>query len=396
MQNGYLRLVAGLTSTMALRPPPALSKAGRHLSWLMSLTLLFAPAGSAQQSAVDFQSLVQGATAAREENDLPRAIEMYRQAVALNGGWSDGWWYLGLLQYATDSYVPARDALTHFIQLSPNAGPAIALRGLCEFELGEYPSALQDVERGIAAGAANDPHNQEILLYHEALLRARTGDFEGAIDAYARFVKTESTNPELFVAIGLAGLQKPLLPSDLPADQVPLFKQTGQAGYAYLQGDQSAAEQAFEKLFQRYPTTPNLHYFYAYLLLAVDPAAASAQLRDELQVAPTNEAALLLAGWADMLQSKYKEGLTYARRALEIHPGMPMAELEMGRCLVETGEVRQGIQYLDKIDAVQPNNLEVHLAYVVAYEAENRPADARRERLLCLKLARQEVGVGSQ
>ena len=36
----------------------------------------------------------------------------------LDPKWPDGWWFLGSLQYGTNAYAPARDALTHYIDLA--------------------------------------------------------------------------------------------------------------------------------------------------------------------------------------------------------------------------------------------------------------------------------------
>ena len=80
----------------------------------------------AQANPAGFDDLVLRATAAREQNDVQQAIELYGQAVQLKPDWPDGWWFLGSLQYASDSYAAARDALSHFIELTPEGGPAFA------------------------------------------------------------------------------------------------------------------------------------------------------------------------------------------------------------------------------------------------------------------------------
>src|SRR5437762_503517 len=101
----------------------------------------------AQTQPTDFDGLAAQAAMAREQNDVPRAIELYTQAVQRKPDWSEGLWFLGSLQYGTGDYAPARDVLTRFITLNPNAAPALALRGLCEFETGEYAQSLADIQR---------------------------------------------------------------------------------------------------------------------------------------------------------------------------------------------------------------------------------------------------------
>ena len=260
--------------------------------------------------------------------------------------------------------------------------------------MGDYPTALQDVERGISLGAANDPHNEKILRYHEALLLTRTGQFEEALQAYTRFVRPGASDPELFVAIGLAGLRAPLLPRDVPEDKQEAYSAAGHAAYDLMTGDSQTGDQAFRQAFAQYPTTPNLRYLYAYLLLTRDPAAAAEQLRQELNVAPANDAALVLIAWAEILQSDFQTALPYAEKAVQLDPDLPLGQLEVGRSLAETGDPKDGLMHLETALQLQPDNLEVHLALVSAYSKLDRPEDARRERLLCLKMSQQEAGDG--
>ncbi len=86
----------------------------------------------------DFASLVAGADAARQQGDAPKAIELYKRATQKNPNWPDGWWFLGILQYDQNRYQLAGDALTRYLQLTPKAAPAFALRGLCEFNTGAH------------------------------------------------------------------------------------------------------------------------------------------------------------------------------------------------------------------------------------------------------------------
>jgi len=219
----------------------------------------------AQSSPVAFPELVSRATAARVENDLPHAIQLYGQALQLNPEWKEGWWYLGSLQYQTDAYSAARDALTRYIALNPDAGPAIALRGLCEFETSEYGSSLQDIERGLSVGAASELHNEQILRYHEALLLARLGKFQDALRAYAWFARKGITSAELMEEIGLAGLRTAVLPEPNGDKRKSLFIAAGNAAYRYMAGQESEAracrssrQQETRKYWTGLPSSPQI------------------------------------------------------------------------------------------------------------------------------------------
>ncbi len=346
---------------------------------------------SAQDTVAGFDDLVARASTAREQNNLPQAIDLYTQAEQLNPKWPDGWWFLGSLQYATDAYGPARDALTHYIDLNPNAGPAIALRGLCEFETGEYVQSLADIQRGIALGAANQPRNAEILQYHEALLLTRNGRFADALRAYGLLAKAGAANPDLFEGIGLAGLRTPLLPKEVEASQHELFVMAGDAAFHFMTEDEKAAQQKFQDLFQHYPNAGNAHYLYGYLLFPSDPDQASLEFKRELEIVPSNAAASLMLAWISLIRNNPSEALMYAQKVVAEEPTFPSAQLVLGRSLVETGDAKGGLSHLEKALQLEPQNLEAHIALAKAYSELGRKQDARRERLLCLQFTKNET-----
>ena len=378
--------------------PPGL-RPGRN-RWALPLVLivlsilhLSAPRLSAQDSPASFDDVMRQATAAREQNDVPAATELYRRAVELKPDWPDGWWFLGMLHYGAGEYTAARDALTHFIDLTPKAGPALAVRGLCEFELGNYPQSLLDIRNGLALGAANKARNESVLRFHEALLLTLSGDFEGALREYASFVRAGVTAPDMLLGIGLAGLRIPILPKDLRTDQHELALAAGSAASHMMAGDTEKGRQEFNVLFERFPTATNLHYLYGYLLFAEDPDEATEEFKRELAIAPSNAAAHVMFAWGLLLRNDYSGALPYAEKAIAEAPSSPSAQLAIGRALVETGDLTGGLEHLDAALKLDPDNVEIHLAMVRAYSKAGRTEDARRERLLSLEMTKNEAPV---
>ena len=343
---------------------------------------------SAQTNPSEFDNVVQKAITARNRDDLPQAVTLYSQAVRLHPEWPEGWWFLGSLQYESEAYAQARDALTHYIELAPDAGPAWALRGLSEFETGEYRESLADLRRGLSLGAGKQPRDEKILRYHVALLLTRNGNFEGALQEYASLARSKVPNPELLVAIGLAGLRIPLLPGQLEADKHELLATAGNAAFLYMSGDEKAAQQEFQKLFQRFPAAANAHYLYGYLLLSTDPDQATNEFSRELEISPSNAPAQLMVAWDSLMRNDFGTALTYAEKAVAEEPKLPVAQLVLGRALLETGDVKAGTEVLEKELQVEPENLEIHFGLAKAYSKSGRKEDARRERLLCLQMER--------
>lgn len=340
---------------------------------------------SAQTASLPTDLMAQADTA-RLQNNLSEAIALYSRVVAHDPNSAEAWWYLGSLQYGTGAYDQARDALSHYIELMPKAGPALALRGLCEFETSQYREALQDIQRGISLGAANQPRNEQILRYHEALLLTRLGDFDNALKVYAYFAKNDIRNAELTVAVGLAGLHRPLLPQDVEADQKNLLSETGTAVLDFLSGRENIAQQDFAGLFRNFPQTSYIHFLYGYLLLANDPDGALDQFKQELKLASANIDARVMIAWILLLRSDPTGALPYAQMAAESAPENIAAQLVVGKALVGSGDAKDGVEHLKKVLDRDPNNLEAHIALAEAYSKSGQKEEARRERILCLKL----------
>lgn len=348
-------------------------------------------AGIRAQSPSAFDQIAAQAAAARSGGDLAQAANLYQQALRLNPSWPDGWWYLGQISYSTNDYAQATDAFTHYLALVPNAAPATALRGLCEFELGEYEPSLTDVQHALALGAADDSRNTQILRYHEALLLTRLGRFEEALTAYTYFAKQRLSSDDVYVAIGLAAMRLPLMPQDAEADQRATAAMAGNAVFLQMTGDATAAAQAFQQFFARYPAAPNVHYTWGYLLYPTDQDAAIAQFQQEVAIHPESSVSHTMLAWALLMENEPAQALPVARIAAAEAPKLPLAQLSLGRALLETGDVKASLPLLQTALALNPADLEAHLALARAYSESGREDDARRERRACLQMTEKST-----
>ena len=57
--------------------------------------------------------------------------------------------------------------------------------------------------------------------------------------------------------------------------------------------------------------------------------------------------------------------------------------------LIETGDLKGGVDHLQKALGKEPGNLEIHLALVRAYSKSGLREDAQRERQQCLLITRE-------
>jgi tetratricopeptide (TPR) repeat protein len=151
-----------------------------------------------------------------------------------------------------------------------------------------------------------------------------------------------------------------------------------------MTGDLEDAQESYQELLTKFPNAPNVHYVYGCFLLASDPAGAIEQLKNELKIEPSNAAAGAMLAWMLFRDREFATALPYAQRAAAAAPDLLMAQLMLGRLLVENGDVERGIEHLKAAQKLDPGNLEVHLSLATAYSRIGRTEDARRERQISL------------
>ena len=359
---------------------------GTVLLLLFLLVQVSSALAQAQESTPQFNDLASRAAAARNQNNLPQAIELYRQAEQINPNWAEGWFYLGLLQYLTNDFQQAIEAFNHLLALDPRSPQAVALRGLCEFETGAYQDALRDLGQSVQMGAANVPGNEQIIRFHLAELLTRAGRFQEALRQYEILAENHAEGADVVLGTALAGMKVASLPKDIPPENTELYSAAGSAGYAFLSGDLQRADTLFNQTFARYPTTPGLHFFYGMLFFTHSIDLDIFQFQQEVSIDPTNAEAHALLSFSLILDGRYSEARPEAEKAYAEAPAMHLAQVALGRSLSETGDPDRATEILNKILKDTPNDLEAHMALAVAYDHSGKREDAYRERTLCLSL----------
>jgi len=185
--------------------------------------------GTHSAGASSFDALVKKADAARESDQTDEAMRLYKQAVGIKPSYVEGWWYLGMLHYEADQYSEGRADFHHVTGLKPEMALAWAMLGLCEFEIKEYDSALTHLEHADQLKIPYEQSFYDVTQYHLALLFIRSGKFEQAVKIIGDFARLGRDSPQFVEAMGLAGLRKPLLPSELPPLEREMVLDVGHA-----------------------------------------------------------------------------------------------------------------------------------------------------------------------
>ena len=278
---------------------------------------------------------------ARKAGRLDGAILHYRKALQADPSWIAGRWALGSILYDLDRYDEARPAIRSVLAAQPKNGVALALLGLCDFQLKDYDRAMSHLETAKALGISNSDVSS-VADFHMALLLTRVGKFEGAYQVLRVFARLGQDSPAIIEAIGLAQLRLPYLPGEAPPEKHDMVVMAGRAGYLMAQGRRSvAARGAFEELLSRYPAEPNVHYAYGTCILPEDPDAALAEYARELEISPNHYLAMLRIAVEQLKRGDPQAALPYAQKAREVAPDFFASRLVLGRVFLETGESRK-------------------------------------------------------
>ncbi|SRR5579871_38947 len=332
------------------------------------------------------QQLARQAAAARDAGRIDEAVTLYRRGVALKPSWAEGWWNLGTLEYDRDAFAPARDAFTHVVKLDPNNTPAWALRGLCEFELKEYRPSLDDMQRALRMGLDKAPPLAKVTRYHAALLLTRAAQFQNALQLFSQLAVLGADDRDTILGTGLAGLRLPLFPSEIAAGQQELVYRVGHAIHEGGLRHENESRKELETLIAENPRQPEVHNLLGQLLLLSDPDAALEQWKLELTVSPNHTPAKLQIAYEYLKRGDPAAGMPYARDAVSLEPESFVAHNALGRLLVASGDLKEGIAELEMAKKLAPESPDTRIELASAYAKAGRSQDAARERAEFLRL----------
>lgn len=324
---------------------------------------------------------------------IPEAIRLYSRATQLRSNWSEGWWHLGTLQFDAGHFLEARRAFAQFVTVEKTQpGPGYAMLGLSEFHLKNYSQALLHLERGRNADLGTNPEFLRTVLYHDGILGTRLGQPEIALQRLNLVTnQVAAAHPEgpkdavfadveLLDALGIAALRMRKLPSEIPADKVPLIRQAGRAQALIAMLDRPAADPELKQLLALYPSEPGVHYMYGVFLLKEHPPLAVDEFRREIEISPSSVAARIQIALEFLRTGDYEQGLTYAKVAIKLAPDDFVAHVACGRLWLELDKTEPALQELRIAVKLSPGSPDAHFALSRALTQAGHNDEAARER----------------
>jgi arylsulfatase A-like enzyme/Tfp pilus assembly protein PilF len=195
------------------------------------------------------------ARALRQSGDVPRAIALYRQAVALAPNDADAWYNLAVALQESGNPREGAIALAEVARRDPNRPEVHNIRGTALAEAGN----LAEAEKEFRATIAADPRNARAYNNLGNVLSAMNRHGEAA-DAYSKAIELAPRYPD-----PLNGLGAMLAGDGHARDALPYFDRALQVAPDYyeaqmnravalqLSGDDAAAAAELQHLLARLP-----------------------------------------------------------------------------------------------------------------------------------------------
>ncbi len=360
------------------------------------LLLLVSPAGQPPSAPAEgFETLARRAAEARDAGRTSDALVLYRKAVEARADWDEGWWYLGVLLYESRRCEEAEPAFARFLELKPQTGAGWVMRGVCAYDQGNYPQAIDGIQKGVDLGLGGNAELQRVAAARLAFALVKIGRFELAIEPLTLLSRLSPDEPGLVEATGLALLRLPYLPSEVPADRRDLVQKLGRAGSHQLgrRGDEAA--KLYGELVAAYPDEPRVRYAYGVFLLRSGNDEGVAELRRAIELDPDDVMARLELAFELLLRGDNAEAKEQATKAVARAPALFAAHNALGRALVELGELDAGIRELEEAVRLAPESAETHFTLARAYARAGRGEDAARERAAFTQIEERRRAAGA-
>ena len=116
-----------------------------------------------------------------------------------------------------------------------------------------------------------------------------------------------------------------------------------------------------------------------------DFAEAARQYKTILESEPDNVTVLNNLAWISG-QLKDPKAIEYAEKAAKLAPESATGSRHVGRLLVDSGNIKRGVELLQKAVALAPNNPTIRLNLARAFVADGQKGAARKELVALEKL----------
>jgi tetratricopeptide (TPR) repeat protein len=289
--------------------------------------------------AADIDLLERQALEEGQAGKTEDALRDYHLALEQHPDWKEGMWNLGMLEYGSDRFAEAKATFQKVVDFAPGLGIAWSFLGLSEFEMADYDNALAHLDKAQSLGIKDDDEIARVSSYHLGILCVRAGQFERASSLLLGTFGTGMASPQAKLALGLATLRIPLLPSQLDPSREALVQAAGEAAAAGT-GQQAS----FAALVRDHPELPYLHYAYGLALAGAGrEKEAREEILEETGISPASPEVWIELSRLELRLGAETEALKAAQEAVRISPDNQDAHLVLAQAWQSAGKGQQAV-----------------------------------------------------
>jgi tetratricopeptide (TPR) repeat protein len=342
-----------------------------------------------------FDDLARRAQAALDSRPA-EAAGLYRQALAIQPTWAEGWFYMGAALYQTDRYAEASDAFRKGLELSPKAGSGWAFLGLCEAELDNPDQALSDIRKGLELGLGDNWQFQVAVRVRAAQIYIRSASFGEALAQLQPLALHKESSRAVVDTMGLCALGIPASLRELSPQRRAVVGLAGKAAWALADQRPADAAAGYRQLLEKYPHEPGVHYARGLYLMETDMAAALGEFQQEVRNNPSHWPALILLGSLHTRRGAVEPAIQVLRQAMKIVPAKHrwLCHAELGQAHMAADNLDAAILEFQAAVRLMPSNAPMHYLLSQAYRRAGRKEDSEREAAEFRKLKVQEDPLG--
>ena len=255
--------------------------------------------------------------------------------------------------------------------------------GIVSFRAGEYGTAIQPLSRQLR------------LQPEDALIRRMLGvsyyltkSFPQVVETLKPLEPTITTDPELAYIYGVSLVQlaehqqagKVFERLSAQNPKTALASSYGAQGFAMLE-DYERAIKEFRSAAALDPKMLQVHYNAGQSLIRLNRLEeAEKEFRAELLLNSADVTAKYHLAYVLLEQKReVTQALALLRETIAVHPQYADARYQLGKTLIELGQVPEAIEHLEVAARAEPTKDYIHYQLSIAYRRASRNADADRE-----------------
>jgi tetratricopeptide (TPR) repeat protein len=342
------------------------------------------------------QQLYAQAQAAQQRDDIPAAIQKYREMIRLAPHLAAAYNNLGRLYFNQLDFEHAAQTLSKGLKLNPDMPTASAMLGMSYLEIGQAANAEEPLQTALRANP-KDPLVQMALS--KVYIRLRK--YDQAVDLLRTYTDQNPRDENAWYLLGKTYLQ---LSGDslgrinqIDPNSVVAHEVAGEIDESMHNYDGALVE--YKKAIDLAPNQPEPHIHMATAYWSISKWDSA---RMEFEAGLTHDPNNCTAHWKlgnTILEANGEpsEALTHLNKAVELCPELMQARVDRARALIKSGKQGDALPDLLAAEKESPDEPSIHFLLASVYRAQGNTAAAQEENRTYGRLQRRaSEGVAAQ